>query len=105
MSAPPPDADAQNEKLLFKFRVRATEAVQTALMDHDMTHDDLAARLREVGFEINPKTLANRVKRGEFSMAFGLLCLYAAGARSVPVVKPADSLRLPRKPRPSAGSK
>lgn len=94
-----PVAERQR-KVLLRWKLRAAEAVQNAMIDRDLSYEALAERLDRLGFPIAPKTLANRIKRGDFSMALGLLMIHAAGGTNVRVMAPSERFFLPRKPRP-----
>ncbi len=49
----------------------------------NMTYDQLAAKLAEIGVEDSARNIINKINRGTFSAIFFLQCLEALGLKSL----------------------
>lgn len=59
--------------------------LRAELKRRDLTYIDLAERLKAVGIEETPNSIAKKVNRGTFSAAFMLACMKAIGCPAVRV--------------------
>ncbi|HYF89701.1 DUF6471 domain-containing protein [Azospirillum sp.] len=57
--------------------------LRAELKRRDLTYIDLAERLKVVGIEETPNSIAKKVNRGTFSAAFLLACMKAIGCSAV----------------------
>jgi hypothetical protein len=57
--------------------------LKAELKRRNMTYDDLAARLAEIGVHDTARNLRNKVNRGVFSAVFFVQCLRAVGCRNL----------------------
>lgn len=65
------------------FNEREAAVYLRAVMEQQkLTFKKLAKALGTYGVELSPSTLANRLARGQFSLAFFLICMRAAGLKS-----------------------
>lgn len=63
----------------------AKGALRAELKRRDLTYIDLADRLKAVGIEETPNSIAKKVNRGTFSAAFLLASMKAIGCPAVRV--------------------
>lgn len=64
---------------------RAKRFFKAELKRADVTYDDLADRLGEMGLSETKASIANKISRGTFSAAFFLASLKAIGCQNVRV--------------------
>lgn len=63
---------------------RASRYLKAQLKHHDVTYDDLAERLKKVGFKEETKaSIANKLARGTFPAPYFLACLVAIGVETI----------------------
>ena len=65
------------------WNVRATQIVRTAMIDERITFKKLAARLKEVGMDIDYRVLSNKINRGTFTFAFFLQIAGQLGIKEI----------------------
>lgn len=66
-----------------KWEALAKALVKAELKRHDVTYDQLSAKLKELGVDETPAAIANKISRGRFTFIFFLQCLKALGASVV----------------------
>ena len=62
---------------------RVKGLLKAELKRRNVTYQQLAAKLAEVGVTETPENIANKISRGKFSAVFLLQCLEVIGCRSV----------------------
>jgi hypothetical protein len=62
---------------------RMKRFVKAELKRADLTYEELAERLREMGFEETKKSIANKLSRGTFPATFFMAVMKAIGRRTV----------------------
>lgn len=67
------------------FELRTQSIIKDLRESQNVTYRDLARRLEGFGVVIDERVLANRINRGGYSFAFGLLVLTALGQKTVDI--------------------
>lgn len=67
----------------LRYQDKAKGILRGEIKRRNMTYEDLAAKLAEIGVEDTPKNLSNKIARGAFTAGFFVLCLEAIGAKVV----------------------
>lgn len=62
---------------------RTKRFMKAELKRHDVTYDELARRLNEMGFEETKASIASKLSRGGFTASFFLASMKAAGCQAV----------------------
>jgi len=57
--------------------------LKAELKRRNMTYEQLAEKLRDVGVEDTPENIKNKVSRGKFTAVFMVQCLEAIGCRAI----------------------
>ncbi|MBK8209658.1 MAG: hypothetical protein IPK78_06450 [Rhodospirillales bacterium] len=66
---------------------RARGLLKAELARKGVTYEQLAEKLREIGVNETPASIANKISRGRFTAVFLLQCLEAVGCRSLLVTR------------------
>lgn len=74
---PPPARSWKHSDTNLAYEERAKTLLRFAIKQSDATYADLARALSELGVEITPAALENKISRGGFSAAFLLQCAEA----------------------------
>lgn len=72
----------------MEWEVEARRALRTELTRMGVSVERLAERLKTYGEMESPKSLAVKISRGKFQMAFFMQCMAALGAESVTIKLP-----------------
>lgn len=76
--SPPPKPEVRKDNPIYaEYEAKAKSLLRNAMVQRGIDVDDLAARLNEMGIQISPGGLANKISRGGFSSAFLLQCMEA----------------------------
>ena len=65
---------------------RARGLLKAELARKDVTYEQLAEKLREMGVNETAASIANKISRGRFTAVFLLQCLEAIGCKTIEVV-------------------
>ena len=57
------------------WAVKARSILKAELKRRDVSYQQLASKLAEIGVEETPASIANKISRGKFTAAFLLQCL------------------------------
>lgn len=75
---PPPKPETRKDlPINAEYEDKAKALLRYAMVQKGAGIDDLASRLNDMGVEISPGGLANKISRGGFSSAFLLQCMEA----------------------------
>ncbi|MEX3969727.1 DUF6471 domain-containing protein [Paraburkholderia caribensis] len=66
-----------------EYELTARLLLKKQLLEHKITYKDLSARLARKGIQESPRTIAQKLMRGRFQMAFFLQCMRAIGVEKV----------------------
>ena len=64
---------------------RTKRFLKVELKRHDVTHEELARRLTDLGMPETKASVANKISRGGFAAAFFLASMKAIGCKSIKV--------------------
>ncbi len=70
------------------FNDKAKGILRAEIKRRDLSYDDLAEKLAEIGVEDTAKNLSNKIARGSFTAGFFIMCLEAIGCQ---VIRLSDS--------------
>ncbi len=65
------------------YQEKAKGILRAEIKRRNMTYEDLAERLAEIGVKDNARNLSNKIARGAFTAGFFVMCLEAIGCGSV----------------------
>ncbi|MEZ5895026.1 MAG: DUF6471 domain-containing protein [Parvularculaceae bacterium] len=68
-----------------EYQAKAKGLLRAEMVKRDLSYEDLAEKLANIGIEESAKNLSNKIGRGAFTAGFMLQCLEALGC---------DALRL-----------
>jgi 3-mercaptopyruvate sulfurtransferase SseA len=60
--------------------------LKAELSRRDISYQQLASLLREMGIEESPENITNKINRGRFSAIFFVQCLQAIGCKSIRLI-------------------
>jgi hypothetical protein len=64
-----------------EWEERVRGMLRAELARRNIAYPELAARLKAVGLDDNPRNLSNKIAKGKFSAAFFMQCMAAIGCR------------------------
>ncbi|OWW20768.1 DUF6471 domain-containing protein [Noviherbaspirillum denitrificans] len=70
------------------WQIEAKRLLRAEMVRMGVSVNDLAEALASVGMDESPKSLAVKISRGKFQLAFFLQCMSALGVESVTVTLP-----------------
>lgn len=74
----------QRAKTEAEWATHASQYLKAELKRHNVTYDDLAERLKKVGYKKESKaSIANKLSRGTFPAPFFLAAMVAIGAETI----------------------
>lgn len=73
------------------WHVEAKRMLRAELVRRGVSVDELARRLAQLGVAESPKSLAVKISRGKFQLAFFLQCMAALGASTVTINVPSTT--------------
>lgn len=76
---------AQSKPKKPSWEDRARLFLKAEIKRADLTYEELAARLKDHGFDENAASIANKLARGTFAATFFLASLSALGVQSVAI--------------------
>ncbi len=71
------------DEKLAEFNDKARGILRAEIKRRNLSYDDLAEKLEEIGVEDTAKNLSNKIARGSFTAGFFLMCLEAIGCRTI----------------------
>lgn len=76
--SPPPKPEVRKDNPIYaEYEAKAKSLLRDAMIQKGVDIEELAARLNDMGIQISPGGLANKISRGGFSSAFLLQCMEA----------------------------
>lgn len=73
------------------WHVEARRILRAELVRKGISVGELARRLASIGIDESPKSLAVKISRGKFQLAFFLQCMAAVGSNAVTISFPPKS--------------
>lgn len=80
--APPKPLPRKGSPINAEYEEKAKRVIREALAESGLTIEQLTDALADLGVELSPGGVANKISRGGFSAAFLLQCLDAAQGSS-----------------------
>lgn len=71
------------DDITLKYQDKAKGMLRAEIKRRNMSYDDLAEKLKEIGVEDTAKNLSNKIARGGFTAGFLLMCLEVIGCQVV----------------------
>jgi len=68
------------------YQEKAKGILRAEIKRRNLTYEDLALKLGEMGIKENARNLSNKIARGAFTAGFFVMCMEAIGCKSVRVV-------------------
>lgn len=73
------------------WHIEARRTLRAELVRRGISVEDLAQRLASMGIDEPPKSLAVKISRGKFQLAFFLQCMVAMGCEAVTISLPSKT--------------
>ena len=71
------------DKVSLSYQDKAKGILRAEIKRRDLTYEDLAKKLAEMGVKDNARNLSNKITRGAFTAGFFVMCLEAIGVHSI----------------------
>ena len=66
-----------------EYQAKAKGLLRAEMARRNLSYEELAEKLKNIGIEDSPKNLSNKIGRGSFTAGFFLQCLEAIGCTSL----------------------
>jgi len=71
------------DEISLSYQEKAKGILRGEIKRRNMSYEDLARKLADLGVEETPKNLSNKITRGAFTAGFFVMCLEAIGVQMV----------------------